>query len=245
MAAVDEIIILKEVKYKDNDKILHCFSKRRGKIQIMAKNSRKTNSRNLSLTQTLSHISVDLYKGKGMYSLSDGEVINSFYSLKNNYEGFVYSSYVLEILNHVLQENESYSKIFDMTVKLFTMLSESDENIEVLIAAYEFKLVSILGYKPWLDSCISCGMEDGKYAFSIFEGGLVCSKCREKERNYVYLNKVDIDCLKLLLMSKFENLGKVDICSKKILKLTGLYFRYHIGKNNFKSLKLLGGNDNV
>ncbi|SHI76320.1 DNA replication and repair protein RecO [Dethiosulfatibacter aminovorans DSM 17477] len=245
MAASDEIIILKEVKYKDNDKILHCFSRKRGKIQIMAKNSRKTNSRNLSLTQTLSHISADLYRGKGMYSLSDGEVLNSFYSLKNDYEGFVYSSYVLEILNHVLQENENYSKIFDMTVKLFTMLSESVENIEVLVAAYEIKLVSILGYKPWLDSCISCGSEEGKYAFSIPEGGLVCGDCREKGKNYAYMNKGDVDCLKILLMSKFEDLGKVDVCSKKILKLAGLYFRYHIGKNNFKSLKLLGGNGNV
>jgi DNA repair protein RecO (recombination protein O) len=245
MAASEEIIILKEVKYKDNDKILHCFSRRRGKIQIMAKNSRKTNSRNLSLTQTLSHISVDLYKGKGMYSLSDGEVLNSFYSLKNNYDGFVYSSYVLEILNHVLQENENYSKLFDMTVKLFTLLSESVENIEVLIGAYEIKLVSLLGYKPWLESCISCGSKEGKFAFSISDGGLVCRCCRENGRNYVYLNEGEINCLKMLIKTKFDDMGKIDCCSKKILKLAGLYFRYHIGKNNFKSLKLLGGNGNV
>jgi DNA repair protein RecO (recombination protein O) len=245
MSASNEIIILKEVKYKDNDKILHCFSRSMGKITIMAKNSRKTNSKNLSLTQTLSHISVELYKGKGMYSLSDGEVLNSFYSLKNDYDGFVYSSYIVEILNHVLQENENYSKVFDMTVKLFTMLSESAENIEVLIAAYEIKLVSILGFKPWLESCISCGREDGKYAFSIPEGGLVCGNCREKGQNYVYLNSGDIDCLKLLLLSRFDDMGKVDICSEKMLKLIGFYFRYHIGKNNFKSLKLLGGNGNV
>lgn len=242
MSAGNKIIILKEVKYKDNDKILHCFSRSMGKITVIAKNSRKTNSKNLSLTQSMSYISADLYMGKGMYRLSDGEVINSFYGIKNNYDSFIYSSYVLEILNHILQENENYSKLFDMTVKLFNILTESVGNIETLISAYEIKLISILGYKPCLDSCISCSREEENYVFSIPEGGLVCKNCRERGRDYVYLDKGDINCMKIMLMSRLDDIVKGHACSKKVLKLVGLYFRYHIGKNNFKSLKLLGGN---
>ena len=37
----EEVLILKEVKYKENDKILHALSKTRGKIQLLSKGCKK------------------------------------------------------------------------------------------------------------------------------------------------------------------------------------------------------------
>lgn len=37
----EEILILKEISYKENDKILHALSRTRGKIRIISKGSKK------------------------------------------------------------------------------------------------------------------------------------------------------------------------------------------------------------
>ena len=42
MIIEDEIFVLKEVRYNDNDKILHALSKNNGKIQIVSRGWKKT-----------------------------------------------------------------------------------------------------------------------------------------------------------------------------------------------------------
>ncbi|MDP1069185.1 DNA repair protein RecO C-terminal domain-containing protein, partial [Klebsiella pneumoniae] len=70
-----------------------------------------------------------------MYILTNGSVINHFYEMSNNFESYVYGNYILEILNHVLQENENYSKIFEMSVKILQMLEHHPDKMNYLIGA--------------------------------------------------------------------------------------------------------------
>lgn len=241
MAIQDEIIVLREIKYKDNDKILQCFSKRHGKIQIMAKNCRKSSSQNLSITNAFNHSSVNIFRNKEMYILSSGELINSFFDIKEKFENFIYANYILEILNHILTEDDNYTKIFDMTIKCFTILSSDVKNINYLIAAYELKMISFLGYRPQLSNCLNCGDTKKTVFFSIIEGGVICEDCKYMVNNLKKLNEEDIIMISLFLTSTFEEVIQMKNIKDALLILINEYFKYHIGKNNFNSLKLLGG----
>ena len=79
-------IVIKETSYSDNDKILTVLTEKFGKISCMAKGARKTNSSLLAPSQFLVYSEFVLYKGSNFYHINSAEVINTFYSLKTDYD---------------------------------------------------------------------------------------------------------------------------------------------------------------
>lgn len=234
----EEILILKEVNYKENDKILHALSKSRGKIQIISKGSKKNNSRLINASQLFAYSKCSLNVSKDMYILTSAELINNFYNLKNNIDAYFNGCYILELISYVAQENEYDLKIFDMTIAVLTYMCKYKKDFDKLTAAYELKLVSMLGYKPDFLHCLSCGTSINENAkFSISEGGVFCPSCVNNGSG-INVNYNEILILDSILKSKFENVGFIEI-SKHIMNIIRKFLFYYIGKDNFSTLKLL------
>ena len=233
-----EVLIVKDVSYKENDKILHALSRSMGKIQLISKGSKKPNSHLVNVSQIFAHSKCTMTKSRDMYIITSAELIDNFYNLKNNMDAFYYGNYILELISYVAQENEYDYKIFDMTVSVIHYLSCFNENFDKLTAAYELKLVSMLGYKPDFLHCLSCGdtiKADAK--FSIKDGGMFCSKC-VNYGNGINVTYGEILTLDKILKSKFENIGSIEV-NMKILNLIRNFLFYYIGKDNFTTLKLI------
>lgn len=64
---------------------------------------------------------------------------------------------------------------FRLTLSFFSAL-EGNGAPEVLLCAYKFRLLTILGYRPVLSGCLSCGGKE-KLAWSADRGGLLCRDC--------------------------------------------------------------------
>ncbi|MDW5300344.1 MAG: DNA repair protein RecO [Sedimentibacter sp.] len=234
----EEVLIIKEVNYNENDKILHALSRTNGKIQLISRGCRKNNSHLVNASQLFAHSACSLTKSRDMYIITSAELIDNFYNLKNNIDAYYYANYIIELISYVAQENEYDYKIFDMTVSALHYLSCFTENFDKLTAAYELKLVSMLGYRPDFLHCLSCGatvFTDAK--FSIKEGGVFCSKC-VNYGNGINVTYSEILTLDKILKSKFENIGSIEV-NTKLLNLIRNFLFYYIGKDNFTTLKLI------
>lgn len=235
---VDEILVLKEVSYKENDKILHVLSRTRGKIQLISKGAKKSNSHLINASQLFAYSKCSMTVSRDMYIITAADLIDNFYNLKNNMNAFLNGNYILELISYVAQENEVDSKIFDMTVSVIRHLSTSDKDFDKLTAAYELKLVSMLGYKPDFKHCISCGNEINENSkFSIKEGGLLCSDCVNFGSG-INVTYSEILTMEKILKTKFESIGSIEV-NQKILQIIRSFLFYYIGKDNFTTLKLL------
>lgn len=234
----EEILILKEVNYKENDKILHALSRTRGKIQIISKGSKKPNSHLINASQIFAYSRCNLLPSKDMFILTYAELVDNFYNLKNNMDAYYNSCYIIELISYVAQENEYDSKVFDMTVSLLSHMCTYRNDFDKLTVAYELKLVSMLGYKPDFFHCLHCGSSiNNSSKFSIKDGGLFCSKCVNFGSG-INVTYNEILTMENILKSKFENIGLIDI-SKHIMNLIRKFLFYYIGKDNFATLKLL------
>ncbi len=235
---VDEVLVLKEVSYKENDKILHALSRTKGKIQLISKGSKKNNSHLINASQLFAYSKCSMIVSRDMYILTDADLIDSFYNLKNNMDAFFNGSYILELISYVAQENEVDYKIFDMTISAIRYLSINSKHFDKLTAAYELKLASMLGYKPDFKHCISCGNTiNDNSKFSIKDGGLFCSDCVNfgSGINVTYSETLTME---KILRTKFEEIGFVEV-NQKILQIIRNFLFYYIGKDNFITLKLL------
>ena len=257
MIIEDEIFVLKEVRYNDNDKILHALSKNNGKIQIVSRGCKKNKSPLVNISQIMSYSKCQLYVSRDMYIINSGELIDNFYNIRSNITAYLYGTYILELLGYISQENEVDGKAYDMTIRLFQILNliEDDERIiENIISIYELKLISMLGYRPQIKECLICGNEINSkdyYYFNIKDGGIQCKDCIQGLQNIqnkhsttnnsnIYdISYKNIILLNKILMSKLDDMDIINSISDNINFLIKKYMFYHIGKSNFTTLKLL------
>lgn len=239
----DEVLILKEIKYKENDKILHAISRNHGKMQIIARGCRKNNSPYVNVAQIASYSKCQLYKNKDMYILEGAELIDNFYNIRCNITAFLHCTYVLEVMNYVSHENEVEPRVFDMTLKLLSVLDKVKDDcitIENIVAAFELKLVTMLGYRPMLDNCVVCGKPITTNSFfRIEDGGIYCSQCIVNTHNCINIEYNEIITLHMMLHSKLENIYQIKDINDKLKLLIRKYMFFNIGKSNFITLKLL------
>lgn len=234
----DEILVVKELNYKENDKILHALSRSNGKLQLISKGSKKNNSHLINASQLFAYSRCSMTKSGDMYFIVHAELLDSFFNLKNNMDAFYHGSYVLELVSYIAQENEVDSRIFDMTVSVLSYLSSIQKDFDKLTAAYELKLAAMLGYKPDLKHCLYCGKDITESSqFSIQDGGLYCGDC-VNYGNGINVDYSEIITMEKLLKIKFEDISYIDV-NQKILQLIRSFLFYYIGKDNFTTLKLL------
>ena len=75
-------IVIKEVQYKDNDKIITILTDTLGKVACIAKGAKKTNSPILANCQYLVFNEFVLYKNKNFYYINSATSIDTFYNLR-------------------------------------------------------------------------------------------------------------------------------------------------------------------
>ncbi|WP_130806638.1 DNA repair protein RecO [Senegalia massiliensis] len=235
-------IVLKAINFNDWDKILTIYTKQHGKIQAIAKGVRRPKSKNISSTQVFSLSEFILYKGKKLYNLNQSETIKSYYPLRDNLEKLSYASYILELTNAGLIEEETNTKIFELLLKTLDIIVE-EEKYDQITRAFELKFISYLGYRPHLINCVNCHKDlDNNIRFSVINSGALCNECKSTDR---YSKKLDIQTLnimKFLLFTSYEEILNIDI-DKNTLKNIGeimlLFISKNLDKTNFKSLNFI------
>lgn len=238
-----EGIILKQTKYNESDKILTIFSKDRGKIQAIAKGARKHKSSLRAGSQIFGYSKFILYKGRGMYNISQAENIESFYHLRENLEKLAYGTYIIELVDSAIAEEESNEKLFGLLIKTLKILSKLDRDYSKYIRAFELKYISFIGYKPHIDRCIVCNQEpEDKMIFSIANGGIVCYKCIRQGLYGQTIDRKTLRIMKFLLYSKLDGLEEIEIDDNSLEIIKNILINYimvHIDKKHFKSLEFL------
>jgi DNA repair protein RecO (recombination protein O) len=134
-------IILKTMDYKEKDKLMWVFTEEFGKISVLCKGVRSQKSRFQSLVRPLLFGEFLLYKGKSLYSLNEGNIINSFSHLSTSLEMLTYGSYYVELVDIVSIDHEPQGMLYRNLVTALYLLESGALDMEVLTLAYEVKLI--------------------------------------------------------------------------------------------------------
>ncbi|WP_353096071.1 DNA repair protein RecO [Tissierella praeacuta] len=238
-----EGVVLKELRYRDTSKILSIYTKRYGKIAVMARGAYRPKSQMIANTQPFSYNEYNLYKGKNFFYLNQGYIMDSFYSIRERIERVTYGYYILELIEKSLPEEQENEKIFKLLIKGLTVLSTLEKDYLKFIVAYELKFISFLGYKPYLDKCVVCGCPSkDNIKFSIYEGGIICDKCFITDPFGIYINKEIYKVMYNLLYTPFEKIFDMVIPNDIIYKIHDMiveYILYNIDRKKFNTLDLI------
>jgi DNA repair protein RecO (recombination protein O) len=237
-----EGIVLKEMRFKETSKILTIYSRKHGKIHAMARGAYRPKSQLIANTQHFSYNDYYLYKGRNFYYINQAEIIDSFYSIRENLNRLMYGSYLLELMETSNLDEEANEKLFLLLKKGLMILSQLDRDFLKFILAYELKYISFLGYKPFLDRCVNCGNEDfTKIGFNVELGGIVCNECLSRGYSE-YMDGNMYGAMRALLYTPLDKLHSLKIPKDTLFKLHEIMVKYILNKidrREFKTLNMI------
>jgi DNA repair protein RecO (recombination protein O) len=241
-----EAVVLKQFDLGESDRLITLYTKDKGKIKAVARGARKGNKSRSGLVLPFSYHNFILYKGRSLAKINhiDSIALNS--NLRKDLEFMAYASVVSEYIERAGLEDEADEALFSLLVIILEKMNHCNkDDLFFYLCVFQSKLLLLLGVKPEIENCTICGDKmdlEGKTAFSIKNGGSVCSNCLDTKINsYDYLTLNQLRALYKIIFAEIRQLKAEDFSEdilKKIGVLTEKFLAYHLDLKP-KSLKFL------
>ena len=150
-------IIIQENNMGDFDKMLTMLTPENGKISCVAKGARRSKSALLAGTQFLCFGEYLLYQGTNTYHINSCETIEVFYNLRIDLDKLNCAVEMSKLVYSVTNENENSFEILQLLLNSLYTLSETDKNMDLILAIFKLRLASIIGFRPDIRGCKACG----------------------------------------------------------------------------------------
>lgn len=227
-------LVLKKTKLGESDLVLTFLKDDGSRLSAVGKGARKPAN---PFATRLDLFAVDdllLAPGRNLDVVCEARLTSSFRRIGTEVDRYAAASPVLEALARTSHEDLGIPRLFDMSVSaLDTIEAVPVDCAPAITAAFLLKLFAMLGLKPSLSECVSCGRAlnpaaiVGDMAFSYLDGGVLCSVCSAAHQN-VRISAATVSWMHALMMSPFgdiEGMGADPSVSFALLQVCHSWLR--------------------
>ena len=176
---VTQGLVLREVNYKESDKILTVLTVEGGKRTVKARGCRRKSSPLAASAQLLVYSEMTLFAYRERFTLSEAQSIRQFWHVKSDVELLALASYFAEVMEAVAVEGRPDPAALSLILNSLHALDKLNRPQALVKGAFEMKLMSLEGYEPLLDACAVCGLPNPEHPMlHLTEGVLHCAACR-------------------------------------------------------------------
>jgi len=179
MKSKTESIILSSMNLGEADKLVTFFSIDRGLQKGVAKNARKSFRRFGAAFEAFTTCRLYLHEREfqDLIRIESADILFQPRMLCTDLYYSAAGSVMLELVKELAPLHEPNSDTYALLSQAIALL-ENGEDPLFLLRIFEIKLLSLLGYQPKLDYCLSCNtIPKGTAIFLSMKGGVVCSDC--------------------------------------------------------------------
>jgi DNA repair protein RecO (recombination protein O) len=238
-----QAIVLRSRAQKDYDRVITCYTRELGKIEILVRSAQKLNSKLAPLTSGLYAILVlKIEPGKNYYHLLGGEVKKYFKNILSNYRETWQVGRLLKGIDDIIKLEKPHRQIFELLVKFLEKMNvKTLRDKDILIYAFLIKFLSLLGYQPEIKKCVFCHRSPKageKIYFDLAHGGTVCADCvTKKHYSSILINEGALEIMRQLLYRCFDQLERYPSTSlgtskpdfRRAKVIINRFFKWHLG----------------
>lgn len=181
MHLVTRGIVLREVQYKESDKLLTVLAEGQGKMTVKARGCRRKNSPLAAGSQLLVYSEMTLFEYQGRWTLQESATLREFRGVREDLTKLALGSYFAEVCEAVAVEGEENQPLLSLLLNSLYAMEELDRPPELVRAAFDLRCMVISGYAPLLDACAVCGVaQPEEPRLNLQAGVLHCRRCREE-----------------------------------------------------------------
>ena len=194
-------VVLRSAKLGEADKIVTILTQGSGKVRGVAKGIRRTNSKFGARLEPLTHVSLLMYRGRNLDTVSQAEIITPFLGIRGNFRLIAAGETMLEAVDKVAEEHERNVRLFLLLLAGLRALETGPTDAAAVAESFLLKLLSLSGFHPSLSACAVCGRRGPHDWFASGQGGVVCDRCAEHDAG-----RVDPEAVRWL-----DGLARVDL----------------------------------
>ena len=233
-------IIIRKVNYKDYDCILTLFTLEHGLMTVSARGVRRQNAKYRSSCELFSVSSFDLFNRSNKYYLSQSEVTQGNFELRNDPIIMMHATFCANLIEASIIEDQSNEKLYSLFLKTLACFCHLHIDPKVTTCYFIVNAMQLIGYDVNLSNCTIC-TSNRLSSFSITAGGMLCSNCSRLHIDSIPMVELDYKALRFLRSVKIDDLNKTNVYKesyKRLLPILIDYCHYHLDKV-FKSSVLL------
>jgi DNA repair protein RecO (recombination protein O) len=179
-------LVLRSVKLGEADKIVTILTQGSGKVRGVAKGIRRTQSRFGARLEPLTHVSLLMYRGRTLDTVTQAEIVTPFRRIRGDFHLIAAAETMLEAVDKVAEEHERNIRLFLLLLAGLRTLETGPNDPAAVAESFLLKLLSLSGFHPALSGCAVCGSRGPLEWFSAGQGGAVCGGCAEQGAGPVF-----------------------------------------------------------
>ncbi|WP_405157608.1 DNA repair protein RecO [Paenibacillus sp. FSL H8-0283] len=230
-----EGIVIRSMDYGEGNKIITLCTESGGKVGVLVRGAKKPKSRHAALVQPFTYGQYVYFRNTGLGTLNAGEIVESYHELREDLIKASYASYACELLDRVLQDEETGTFWFKQLKACLQALKEEKDPV-VITSLYEMKILQASGYGPQFDECISCNQERPNEQLFISPrlGGVLCRACKHFDPPAMSVSPKALKLLRLFAQLDLQRLGNISVSEStrdEIKKLMRAFMDHQLGLN--------------
>jgi DNA repair protein RecO (recombination protein O) len=179
-----EGVILRSLRLGEADRVLHVYTRERGRVGLVAKGVRRTRSRFGARLEPLTRVNLQMHLGRGeLGTVTGADIVESHRLVREDPARLAVGVAGAETVARLFAEGEPSPRAFEALCRFLEALEARDAPgpsiaREPLLLALGLKLHWVAGFAPVLDRCANCGsVEAPLVRFSASTGGAMCAAC--------------------------------------------------------------------
>lgn len=233
-------LVLREVLYRDSDKILTILTRERGKLSASCHGARSRQGSMRAGTQLLAYSDFTLYENRGRYSVNSAEPVEMFTELRKDILLLSLGSYFAEVLEYVAEGEVQATDLLSTGLNCLYGLSVRKKPQFLIKAVFELRVMMISGYAIDVMECPVCGTDDPENpVFDIRTGRVACSTCVGREHGHLPLCSQSLSAIRYILSAEPKRILSFSLDEKPLANLANVAERYLLSRleRDFSTLK--------
>jgi DNA repair protein RecO (recombination protein O) len=209
MLTKDLAICIRAIDYSETSQIVTFFTKTIGKIDAIAKGSKRPKSPFDGPIEVLSHGSIVFVESASekLSTLTEFQQQPALINLRNNLFVMYACLFAAELLNNLTHDHDPHPELFDSFLDFLHNTNEQNpadnerRDILALLILFQLTLLKEIGLQPILSHCANCKTQYATYKtqyetyFSGSANGLICRDCEASFPDKIKLTKGASACL--------------------------------------------------
>ena len=172
-----EGVVLRHSSSGEADRVLAIYTADYGTIHVVGRSLRRAKSKLAGHLEPLSHVAIQLMRGKGIDLVTAADTLHGHILLRNSLEGIARGLVCVEMVEAFAPEEHPNPELYRLLLDTLEQLNGGEG--DKLLWYFAFHVLRVTGYMPELQQCVVCSnaIQPDEHMFSPGLGGVVCSTC--------------------------------------------------------------------
>ena len=177
-------IVIREQTISENDKLVTLLTQKKGVIRAFGHGAKSPRNRKSVATQLFCYCDYDIYSGRGVFSVEEATVKETFFGLRDSIQALALGQYFCELAAELSPREEEADEYLKLLLNACYLLENGKRDRKLLKPIVELRFLVMSGYMPDLLCCGKCGaFESDTMYFNTANGELFCDKCNDNQYN--------------------------------------------------------------